>query len=351
MSVFDTEVTAEQAEASTKNYSPSVQETTEEIPEQIDRTPISAEESKALDAAQQDTFQSPFGEEGNQHQPVGGQVTTFIPPGEYVSPVQRHRQRQAMLLPPFASINDLDARISAVMRFGGAPKSVAELARQARLAVGAAREARNAASHPDNPKYTRSVEAKDETVKAIAQATTVVGALERAAEESKDEWFASLIGDLDKQRADALKAVKAAEKAYAGLRGSVNAAQALALESGMWDKSWHESVTRESDLNAPIAAMRDAVRFLESEDDFESGRFLTEDYGDAIPPHTMRRLARSAEISQSGSFAHQIHARAKAPMANDRDLHDAVRTKHLILFLNSNPLSTELMGRVEDEED
>lgn len=332
----DDAVTEEDAK-SVRSYTPSAQELATEEPDEPD-TPTDYDTEAAADRVLEPRADTLPTQQQTERAPA------FLPPGTWVSPVARQRQRQALLLPGFGSINDLDRRIGAVMKFDGAPASVAELAQKARLAVGAAREAREDASHPDNPRYTKSVAAKDEVVKLIAKATTLVGQLERAAQDASEEWFASLTSGLDEKRAAALDALRAAERAYSAFRSTVNAAQALAIESGRWDKSWHTSTVSEVDLNKPIGAMRDAIKFLEGDDDLASGRFLTTEY-EGIPPHTMANLKRRADVSQPGSFAHNLYARAKWPMEHDRDLQDAVQSRALLGFLNSAPLTAALMGR------
>lgn len=336
---------ATEADASVKHYTPGPNEATVETPDEVDRSPIDAEQRQSLDKKTQSTFQSPM----DQGAEIRDRAPEFVPPQSWISPVVKQRQRQAMTLPSAASLDDLDQRIRAVTRFDGMPKQVASLAQKARLAIGAAREAHEAARHGENPRFAVSVAAKDEVVKAIATATTLVGSLECTAEdpEISDEWFAGLTANLDKQRADALKALRAAEKAYASLRASIGAAQALATgPANYWDKSWHSSVVTESDLNAPIAAIREAISFLDGDksDDYTTGEFLTTEY-EGIPPHTLAKLKRGAEISQPGSFAAQVYMRALNPHPRDRDALEAIETKRLVFLTNSAPLTSDLIGK------
>lgn len=312
--------------------------------EPVDQSPLSAVERQALDAASADTFQPVFPDQ------PGERAAVFTPGSEYVSPVIKNQQRQQMLLPSIQILNDLDQRIASVVRFAGAPEQVATAAQSARDAVSAAREAYRAAQRDDNPRYTVSQAAKDAVVQENAKATAAVAALERAAEESKDDWFDGLVSNLDKQRADALKALRTAAKAYASLRGSINAAQALAVASGRWDKEWHSSTTSEADLYAPIASMRAAIGFLEDGDDYTTGAFLTAEYEEGtIPPHTVAKLKRAADLSSGGSFIEQLYFRARSVLANDTAAQDAVAQKRLILLLNSNPTTLDLLGKQQHE--
>lgn len=317
-----------------RTYTPSVQETAEEQADEApDKAPISDAERQRLDESTATTFQSVF-EDGQQAH--GDRAETFVVPGEWVSPVVKQRRKQAMLLPPFGQISDLEERFKHFMLLDGLPEHVASLGQEARLAVGAATEAHEAARHPDNRRYAVSTAAKDAVVQEIAKATAAVGAFEAALDESWDEWFDSLTSNLDKQRADALKALRAAEKAYAAFRATVNVANQVAQHGGRWDRSWHSSTIRAHDLDVPIASIRDAMGFLEGDDDYASGAFLTAEY-DGIPPHTLAKLKRGAEVSQPGSFAQQIYLRAVSLSESDYDARLAVETKHLIPFLNSNP--------------
>lgn len=328
------------AEQTIKNYTPGVQETAqEESPEEVDNSPISDAEREGLDAKDADTFQ-PLTDDGE----VRERVEAFQIPGEWVSPVVRNRRKRAMALPGAASITNLEQRISKVMRFDSAPQAVADAAQEARAAVSAAREAHEAGRHPDSPRYAVSQAAKDAAVQEIAKATAAVSALEQVAAESGDEWFESLVGNLDKQRAEALKALKAASKAYASLRATINGAQALAVEQGRWDRDWHSSAVPEVDLNAPIGAIREAISHLDGGDEYTTGAFLTSEY-EGIPPHTLAKLERRADLSDGGSFARQVYARAKSPMANDEAAQDAIAQKRLALLTNSNPLTTDLLGK------
>lgn len=336
MSIFDiTEDLGETAENTIKSYTPSAQENApENTPESADKTPASDSEVKALHEATSDNVPFYDVQSTNERSPV------FNPPTEFVHPIQKQRARQRMTLPSIASLNDLDSRVSAVLRFDRAPEDVEEAAQRARLAIGEAREVYDAARHPEQPRYAASVEAKDRAQIAIAEATMTVSALERVADAAADRWFDSLTEGLDKQRTDALKALRAAEKAYAALRSNINGAQALAIKQGRWDKAWHQSVVTEAQLNAPIAEMRAAIGFLADGDDFTNGSFLTAEY-EAIPPHTLARLEKGARATSPGSFAWQVLSRAKKIRPSDRDAVTAVETKTLLTLMNSQPLSYE----------
>lgn len=331
----DQAISSDEAEQVTRNYSPSVQEQAEETPEQIDRSPISDTERQRLDAASESTFQSVF-EDGQQA--YNERAEAYVVPGEWVSPVVKQRRKQAMLLPPFGAIQDLNERLSVFTKYDGMPEHVATLAQQARLAIGAATEAHESARHEDNRRYAVSTAAKDAVVQEIAKATVAVGAFEDAARDSASEWFEGLVSNLDKQRDDALKALKAAEKAYAAFRSTVSTANTLAIETERWDKAWHSSTVREHDLNVPISSIRDAIGFLSGDNDYASGAFLTAEY-DGIPPHTLDRLKRGAEVSGGGSYAQQLYLRAVKP--EDMDARLAIERKHLIDFLNSAPIAPD----------
>jgi hypothetical protein len=332
------DVSREEAEATSRHYTPGLQEDVEETPDEADRTPVTEAERKSLDEATADVFQPIAGDQQNDRAP------TFEVPGDWVSPVVRHRRKQAMLFASVRALDDLDGRVARLCRFGAAPKPVQTAQRAAREALAAARQARIDGAHPDNPKFARDTVAKDHAAVTAAEAVRAVSHFERIAEEHAEAWFVSLTSDLDRQRAEALTALKEASKAYSGLRATINGANVLAIEQGRWDKSWHCSTVSELDLNRPVGSLREAIGFLENGDDFTDGSFLVADYGQSVPPHTLGKLKRGAEVAGGGTFAAQVYARAVAPMANDRDAQEAIAEKRLILLLNSNPATAELVG-------
>lgn len=321
----------EAAEAITKNYTASVQETTEETPESVDNSPATDEEIQALHkSAEQGTS---LASEASQ----SDRATTFVTPGAWVSPVQQQRQRKAMRLPSIQSLDDLDHRISAVMRFGGAPQEVATLAQKARTAVGAARAAFDGAHHPDNRRYAASNAAKDAVVQAIAKATAAVGALEATAkrDDIRDAWFDNLVGDLPKQRTEAAKALDKAAKAYAEWRQAIADADALAREQQRWG-DWHNHPdARELNPLALIGELRKARDVASSEDDWVNGDYLTTEY-DGIPPHTLAYLQASARRAP-GSFAEMTLHRLVSPHRNDGPAHDTISSKDLRI-INTRPV-------------
>ncbi len=339
----DNEISTEEAERATRNYTASPAEQAEETPDEVDNSPLSDSELTTLDEASRPTF---VGVEQQQSE----RAETFHISGEWESPVVKARRKRAMMLPPVGQISDLQQRIAAVVRFDGAPAEVTQAAAKAREALAGANEVHQASQHSENRRFARDVAAKDATVAAIAKATSAVAALESVARDEtvREKWFAGLVEGIDQERAEALKALRAAEKAYAKVRRSISAAQALAVEAGMWDKSWHMSTTSEIDLNRPTSSMREAIRFLADGDDYTDGSFLTADYGDEIPPHTLAKLKRGAEVAGGGSFAAQLFARAVSPMKNDQDAQEAISQRRLLILMNSNPSTAELLGRKDD---
>lgn len=336
----DDEVTAEDAARVTKKYNPSIQETTEEVADEpADNTPISDEERKALDDKQAPTFQAPF-----QDGDLRDRAERFQPPGEWESPVIKARRRREMMLPNRGAANDLEKRVNAIALLDGAPKPVQEGVRAAREAIADLRAAYEAGSHPDNPRYALNQQAKDDVIVKVAEVTRVVVALEAVAQRAdlQDEWFANLSGGMEAKRQDALKALRAAEKAYASFRGAVGSAQGLAVKQGRWDGGWHRSVVSEVDLNRVLPELKKTIDFVDPEsetsDDYTTGRFLTAEYEEGtLPPHTMAQLQRVGDLAGSGTFPRQIFLRAKARSSEDRALQEALATKRLQVFLNSNP--------------
>lgn len=319
-----------------KHYTESAQEQAVETPETVDKTPATDAERDALLDRSSDSFQSEF-DSGFE---VRERAEQFTLPGQWVHPKLRQQRQQAMMLPSVKTLDDLDGRLSSWTAIDGMPEDLASLASQARLAIGAAREAYGAAQHPDNGRFATSQDAKDRVQVKIGEAVSAVGAFERLAEEplTQQIWFDSLTDGLDKKREATLKAIRAAEKAYADLRRTIETADLMAQVAGKYDKEWHHGVVEKADLNAPLEAMRTARGFLEGEDDSANGRFLTASY-EGIPPHAMARLKRSAERTGGGSFAAQVYFRALRPDARDEAARQAIKEKRLILLLNSNPFA------------
>jgi hypothetical protein len=336
--IFDLDITAEDAEAATKAYRPSVQEGVDETPEQVDNSPISDSERKALDEADRSSF------EGLPHQqPESRDHHIHVAPGDtYVHPKIRHRQQQALMLQSPKVLDDLDARISTVTKHGGLPKDVSDLATKARLAVGSAREAYLSAQNPDKPRFAVSIAAKDTVQIEIGKAVTAVGALEGLFDEGSVQGaqFETLVANLEKDREATIKALRAALTRYGNFRGTVERANAVALEGGRWDKEFHRGVVSNMELDAPLKAMQAALDFLEGEDDAASGRFLTVEY-EGLPPHTLARLKRSAEVAGGASFAAQVYHRARNLARDDVEAQIAVDTKRLLPLLNSNPFESQ----------
>jgi hypothetical protein len=188
----DDEITPEDAERVAKNYNPSIQEQTEEVADEApDKTPISAEERKALDEKQAPTFQEPF-----QDGEIRERAPQFQVPGEWVPPYVQARRRKEMMLPNRGAANDLEKRVNAIALYDGAPRQVQEAVKAARKAIADLRAAYDAGSHPDNPRYARDQQAKDDVIVKVAKVTRVVVALEAVARDEavQEEWFANLTG-------------------------------------------------------------------------------------------------------------------------------------------------------------
>jgi hypothetical protein len=76
----------------------------------------------------------------------------------------------------------------------------------------------------------------------------------------------------------------------------------------------------------------------ETSDDYTTGRFLTEEYEEGtIPPHTMAQLKHVGDLAGGGTFPRQIFLRAMARSKEDRALQEALATKRMQVFTNSNP--------------
>lgn len=333
----DDQPTIEEAEARTKNYTPSVQEQTEETPEVEDKTPISDAERKALDDAQRPTFEAPFAD-GE----IRERAERFQVPGEWVPPYVRQRRQREMMLPNRKAAHDLEKRVSEVAKYDGAPEPISEALQVAREALDAVRVAYDEGAHPDNGRFARDQAAKDDVTIKIAEATLAVAALEAVARDEavQEQWFEGLTSGIEEKRAEALDALREAEKAYASFRGSVASAQSLAVQQGRWDSAWHTSVVNEVDLNRVLGGLKETIALVdpqsEESDDYTTGRFLTEEY-EGLPPHTMARLKRMADLSGGGSFPAQLYLRAASLSKEDAALQESLATKRLKVFMNSNP--------------
>jgi hypothetical protein len=320
----DDQPTAEEAEARTRNYTPSVQEQAEETPEVEDKTPISDEEHKALDESQQPTFQAPF-----QDGEIRERVERFQVPGEWVPPYVKARRQREMMLPNRKAAHDLEARLVEIAKYDGAPHSVVEAVKVAREALEAVRVAYDEGAHPDNRRFARDQAAKDDVIVKVAEATKAVAALEAVARDEavQEQWFDGLTSGIEEKRAKALDALREAEKAYASFRGSVASAQSLAVQQGRWDSAWHTSAVNEVDLNRVLGGLKETIALVdpksEESDDYTTGRFLTEEY-EGLPPHTLARLRRALEGGQrtAGGAGHQaaldVHELEPVPAAQGR---------------------------------
>lgn len=335
------EITAEEAAQHVRNYTPSVQETIEEVADEPDdKTPISESERKSLDERQASAFQSPL-DDGAE---VRERAERFQVPGEWVPPYVRQRRQREMMLPNAKAVHDLEARLAEIAKHDGAPKPVAEAVAVAREALEAVRVAYIEGAHPDNRRFARDQAAKDDVTVKVAGATKAVAAAEAVAQRGdlQDEWFDSLAGGIEEKRAAALEALRAAEKAYASLRGSIGSAKSLAIQQGRFDSAWHSSVVNDLDLNRVLGGLKEAIAFIDPDsdqsDDYTTGRFLTAEYDEgSLPPHTLARLRRMGELSGSGSFPWQLAARALSASKEDHALQEALATKRLVVFMNSNP--------------
>lgn len=318
------EVSREEAEATSRHYTPGPQENVEETPEVEDRTPVSDAQREALDEATRPTFEPIASDQQN-----GERAATFEVPGGWVSPVVRQRNKSAMMLPNFGSITDLEQRIGAVLRYAGAPREIADLGQQARDAVAAARKAHEGSRHDTNRRFAVDQDAKDAVILEIARATAAVGALEALARDGavRDEWFDGLVADLPTQRQKAARALDDATKAYAQWRRAIADADALARKQGRFGE-WHMHPDRLTikplDLIAELQKARDIAK---SDDDWVNGDYLTKEY-DGIPPHTMAALEKSAQ-SAGGSFVEQVYLRLKHPHPADGPARDTIAERDL----------------------
>jgi hypothetical protein len=352
----DNEITAAEAEASTQHFTPGFNADEVETPEEVDRTPIDDEQRERLDKRSQPTFQSPFPNDVE----VRDRAAEFSIPGEWVHPRLKAQKRQEAMLPSRKALQDLEARLADVAKHDGAPKVLAQAIQKGRDAIAECNRAYDEGAHSENRRFAASPAAKDRVLVALGKATQAVSAMETVAQDPQVQydWYDGLVAGLDKRRADALKALRAAEKQYASLRATIDAAQALAIGPlAMWDAEWHSSVVSPVELAAPIKAMRDAISYLdedsEKSDDVTTGAYLVKDADcegyEGVPAHTLARLKRTADLSQSGSFAQQVYFRALKPHKNDTDAQDAIERKFLRYLTSSSPLTTDLIGQKRDE--
>lgn len=335
------EVTAEEAAQHTRNYTPSVQEATEEQADEApDKTPITAEERESLDARTDGEFRSPL-DEGSE---VRDRAERFVVPGDWDNPRLKAQRLREATFPSRKALHDLEKRLAALVRFDGAPEPVAEATRAALQAVDEANRAYDEGAHPDNARYARDQQAKDRVIVALAEVTKAVSTAEAVARRGdlQDDWYESLTGTIEEKRAAALDALRAAEKAYASLRGSIASAKALGIQQGRFDNSWHSSPVGELPLTKALPVIREAINLVDPDsdesDDYTTGRFLVEEYEEGtLPPHTMAHLRHAGERAGGGTFPWQLHARAVARSKDDAALQEAIATKSLLVFLNSNP--------------
>ncbi|MFC7726176.1 hypothetical protein ACFQW6_13745 [Nocardioides sp. GCM10028917] len=84
--------------------------------------------------------------------------------------------------------------VSEVAQYDGAPKPVAEALQVGRDALGAVRVAYDEGAQPDNRRFARDQDTKDDVTIKVAEATRVVAALEIVArnEAVQEQWFEGL---------------------------------------------------------------------------------------------------------------------------------------------------------------
>lgn len=337
----DGQPTRDEAERTTKNYNPSIQELAEEQPDEApDKTPISDDERKSLDERTDDEFRSPL----DQGSEIRDRAPLFEVPGQWVPPYVKARRQREMMLPNAKAVHDLEKRVAELAVVDGAPELIRDAIKAAREALDNVRTVYREGGHPDNPRFARDQEAKDRAIVALADATKAVAALETVARRGdlRDEWFATLAGGIEEKRAKALEALREAERAYATLRGSIASAKSLGIQQGRFDNSWHSSPVGELPLTRALPVIREAIDLVDpasdESDDYTTGRFLVAEYEEGtLPPHTMAHLRHAGERAGGGTFPWQLHARAVARSKDDAALQEAIATKNLRVFLNSNP--------------
>lgn len=334
------ELTAEDAQRVTKSYTPGPQEDVEETPDEVDNSPLTDEERDGILKATDDEFHSPL----DQGSEVRDRAPMFEVPEQRVPAYVKARRQREMMLPNIASVHDLEKRVGTVAAHDGAPEVILDAVRQAREAIEAVRVAYREGGHPSNQRFARDQAAKDEVTVRLADAVKAVVALEAVAQRGdlQDDWFEGITSTLDEKRAKALAALREAERAYASFRSTVAGAQALALQQGRHDSAWHSSTVTEVDLGRVLPALKQAIAYIdpksEESDDYTRGEFLTKEYPDGeLPPHTLARLKRMADLSGGGTFSHQLWLRAMAKSQDDAALQESLATKRLQVFMNSSP--------------
>lgn len=319
------DVSTAEVEASVRHYTPGPREDEKETPEEVDRTPLTADELDGLSRATADTFQ-PIAD-GQQ---AGDRAATFVVPGEWVSPVVKQRRKQAMLLPSVGQVADLEQRVSALLASPGAPEVVVTAGQRARDAVRAARETHEGARHPDSPRYALNQDAKDATILAVAEATKAVTDLEEVCSEDavQQEWFESLTVGLAGRQTEVADALKTALALYSEWRQGIQAAHDLAQAQGRFGE-WHlHPDSRKLQPLSLVAELGKALAIATSDDDWVNGQYLTRDY-DGVPPHTLAALRRSAEVAGGASYAESVYLRVASPHPMDGPVRDALAAKDL----------------------
>lgn len=335
------ELTAKDAQRVTKSYTPGPQESVEETPDEVDNSPLTDEERDGILKATDDEFHSPL----DQGSEVRDRAPMFEVPEQRVPAYVKARRQREMMLPNIASVHDLEKRVGTVAAHDGAPEDILNAVRQAREAIEAVRTAYRDGGHPSNPRFAVNQAAKDEVTVRLADAVKAVKALESVAQrpDLQDEHFQSLTSTIEEKRQAALDALRDAERLYASFRGAVGSAEALAIQQGRWDESYHRSVVSATNLSKVLPVLKETIGYVDPEsetsDDLTLGRHVSTDYGDEIPPHTLEELRKVGELSGSGSFPHQIFLRAASPSKEDHALAEALATKKFRIFMNSNPFA------------
>ncbi|MDT0184330.1 hypothetical protein Q9S36_29460 [Microbacterium sp. ARD31] len=327
MTIFNSDdVSTEDAEATSRNYTPSAQELAEEIPDEVEDSRLTDGERQALNGATTPVFE-PISGNGVTREPS----PSFVPPSDgWVHPKILAKRRQQSLFPSLRALDDLDERVGSAMRFDGAPERVRVAETAARDAIAAARQIRADGAHLENSRYAKNAAAKDAAALAAADAVRAVGALEAVVEQAGDEWLDGLVSQIPAMQKRAAKTLEAAFQAYAEWRQTIAAADDLSRAQGRFG-DWHRHVD-ERELN-PLGLIREIRRardLAKTNDPYLSGQYLVDDptpEGE-IPEWTLASLERAASIAP-GSFAESQLMRLRSPHAADAPARETIEAKDL----------------------
>ena len=210
---------------------------------------------------------------------------------DYVSPTTIQMQKSALSLDRAISRTaELANEITAVDAHPTGRSQKADKAiKTARAAVDKVTVAFSAARSPEARLYATSTEARDAVMAELSRCEDAVATQLTVVATEQASQFDKLAAQLEDLRASAESAVAAAEKAMSDLVNASTTADALALKTGVYSKTWHASQSGYSQRPGyRLGQIRECLSDLRSTDGVINGTFPA--HSDGLPEWTRENL-------------------------------------------------------------